>query len=1624
MSIKNNVILAPSPSTTRGQPTQLSADSKGERLAYASNKSIFIRNIDNPSISRQYTEHKSETTVARFAPSGFYVASGDESGTVRVWDCVGDGITKGEYHIVSGRINDLAWDGDSQRIIAVGDGKQQYGRCITADSGNSVGEITGHSLRLNAVAVKPQRPMRAATGGDDRSVIFYDGPPFKYNTSHGDNHTNYIYGLAFSPDGANLLSVGADRRIWLYDGKTGESKTQIGAGEHTGSILGVSWSQDSRKFVTASADRTVKIWDVEHGKVVQNWNMGGEGSVSIPDQQVGVVWPSGRSDGLIISLSLSGNLNYLAEGSERPTRVVQGHQKSITSLDRFDVGDRQTLWTGSVDGKLFNWDVAQGSGELVHGEGHSNYVNGLAATKEGSSRIYSVGWDDHIRSVDVSSNIYTGSAAKLASQPKNAATAANDTVLVANPESVELFKDGSKVGDFASKSTSTIINAVAAHNTTAAVGYEDSTVQICSISNNTLAPSVDFTASRNPVNKLAFSPDGSLLAVGDSRGRVLIYKTADGSLVLDRWTAHTARITSLAWNPEGTHLASGSLDTNIFVWSMASPGNRMQAPNAHKEGVYGVAWITERTRVASVGADGALRQATFILPRTGQRLKGIVSLSPDRENDDLDEREPLLGRRSLSPQTKSKSVWGRCYQRALNLIYALYLFTISETGKGVLKCSIAYLIGTLATFVPAIAAVLGHMDGKHMVATITVYFHPARTRGSMILATMYAFLAFIYAAFISVTSMGISVFFEDKLHLLPLGHVIVLLVFCGGGLGFVGWVKLRRADPLVNVACSLASLAIITVLTKEGAVQQGDLSLAKISQVLKMVVMGVIATTAVCLLIFPISARTKLRKDLVEVTGSLGAMLGIITESFLQGSPEHLQQELFNDASNRNRKAYTALDKWLKEAKLEHYLAGTEREYHLEKKLVRCIQDIIQNIGGLRSAADLQFDLLKQSYQSSRATPVPEGASPFLPSGLNPSIFSPTPRSLHEEPSTITPVLERSQTGKSSTDAEQTLKGSSQGNDSFVPQSPADIFEKYILHLGPSMRSLAFTVTEILGELPYGPGPDYKVSVNSKFRTSLDRALSLYHTARNDALNMVYWRSDFIRTKSVETEADLEEVAASCGHFSFSLQAFAEQLRDILEVLDELQLEAEERPNGRTWGWLRFWRSTPPEHINEWTTASRSAAEHGEAVVPRERYTIPKNATALQPSADASAREKLRYRIWKACHIFRRDDVKFAIKVGAGAALYALPSFIPATRPFYQYWRGEWGLLSYMLVCSMTIGASNTTGSARFFGTAFGAICAFVAWNITAGNVFALAFIGWIMAFCTSYLILVKSQGPMGRFIMLTYNLTVLYAYSLAQREVDDGDDEGGATPLVAHIGFHRVVAVLSGIMWGIIITRLIWPISARTKLKDGLSLLWLWMSVIWKREPLSTMVDGKSAMAYFTPREKLELQRFLVRLETLYNSARSEYELRGPFPDATYITLLNRTRRMLNAFQAMNLEIMKNLTASEGEAAMLRYTMPERIQLSARISHLLSVVASSMKLEYPLNDSLPEIENARDRLLARLHRFRQDTRASRLTTDEDYALLYAYALVTGQLGNEIMGIIGELSKLFGVLGEDVLKLE
>ena len=204
-------------------------------------------------------------------------------------------------------------------------------------------------------------------------------------------------------------------------------------------------------------------------------------------------------------------------------------------------------------------------------------------------------------------------------------------------------------------------------------------------------------------------------------------------------------------------------------------------------------------------------------------------------------------------------------------------------------------------------------------------------------------------------------------------------------------------------------------------------------------------------------------------------------------------------------------------------------------------------------------------------------------------------------------------------------------------------------------------------------------------------------------------------------------------------------------------------------------------------TSTKSVTAKSTARVKKPR------AKARNESQKAWWKQSLFRRMYNLLVVLGREDNRFGIKVGFGALLYALPAYVPQTRPIYSQWRGEWGLLSYMLVCSMTIGASNTTGLQRFLGTGLGAVLALLVWQLSNDNPVALAFFGFLMAYWTAWIIIGKGKGPMGRFIMLTYNLSALYAYSLSVKDTDKDDDEGGVNPIITEIALHRVVAVLSG---------------------------------------------------------------------------------------------------------------------------------------------------------------------------------------------------------------------------------------
>jgi len=371
-------IFAPNPSTARGSGVHMTCHPREPNLVvYASGRSIVVKDLTAPKKSFVYRGHNAQTTVAKFAPSGMFVASGDVSGKVRVWSWThAEKLLKVEVQVFAGPVRDLDWDFENKKICAVGEGSGVLCKAFMWDTGNTTGEMTGHTKPVLSCAFKPKRPFRIATCSEDFKMCFFAGPPFKLDHSKSC-HTNFVNCLRYATDGSKFVTCGTDKKIQFYDGATGEPQNCI-TNAHAGSIYSVSWSPDGSQVVSVSADKTLKLWTVE-GESVASVQLGNADVLG--GMLVSVLWTSNNT---IVALSLDGTLwtmGYNADKTVSTPSPIYGHQVPINA-SCVSGGEAPIIYTGSNDGMVLATPLTgETAATKFSGEDKRSVNGGLHASK-------------------------------------------------------------------------------------------------------------------------------------------------------------------------------------------------------------------------------------------------------------------------------------------------------------------------------------------------------------------------------------------------------------------------------------------------------------------------------------------------------------------------------------------------------------------------------------------------------------------------------------------------------------------------------------------------------------------------------------------------------------------------------------------------------------------------------------------------------------------------------------------------------------------------------------------------------------------------------------------------------------------------------------------------------------------------------------------------------------------------------------------------------------------------------------------------------------------------------------------------------------------------------------------
>jgi len=583
MSIKLETFYAPNPQPERAVSFLMSANDAADRFVYPYSTCVYLRGLTDTFDVDTYYVHSAKVTAASYSPGGRWIASGDECGNLRVWTPQNaEKTTQLEIRPISGPILDLTWTEDSAKLSVIGHGANgAYGSVMSSDTGAPMGEVIGHTKPVNTGCLRPVRPFKFVTAGDDNTHVFYKGPPFKFDHSTCD-HQKFVLCARYAPNGSVYATVGLDGKVFVYDGVSGEKLRVFSFGS---GISSISFSPDSTQALVSLLCGKSLVIKVEDGSVVEEYDFGQD----VHNQQCGTLWTKKHK----ISISLNGTLNYLENGK---SRSVMGHTCGLSSIAMIPGGFVSADSLGTVLFRKFKeapyavWNPFRGAPGVKAICTINNNAQVLVGCADFSLNVLSVEDGSLIRTIKFD-------------KPINALLPFGDDVIIQTSDSLVLFKND----EFIPIPTSEKVSSAAVSQATNEIVYGTKSGMIFFID---IDGSVRGSAKSHDyeVTTISYSHDGSKVATSSNKFDITVWSRENlNEPIHTGWRFHSLRINKILFSKDGNHLITVSGDRTIRQWSLEKKRKYVEEKIAHFEGVVSAEWVDD-SRIITIGDDSSIRQ--------------------------------------------------------------------------------------------------------------------------------------------------------------------------------------------------------------------------------------------------------------------------------------------------------------------------------------------------------------------------------------------------------------------------------------------------------------------------------------------------------------------------------------------------------------------------------------------------------------------------------------------------------------------------------------------------------------------------------------------------------------------------------------------------------------------------------------------------------------------------------------------------------------------------------------------------------------------------------------------------------------------------------------------------------
>jgi hypothetical protein len=261
-------------------------------------------------------------------------------------------------------------------------------------TGEAMGAIRGHAARVNSVAVSPQGDRLLSGGG--KAGVDVDSSVRLWNVE-GRNELARMNGLrgpvcrwvAYSPDGATVLSAHIATKLYLWDASNGSLiRAYLG---HTGDVQCVAFAADGQRFVSGGTDHRILLWELGNLRPVRSIDAPNTTPMSLAFLPDGGQILSAENDGALRLWNLADGQLVRTFGGKN--QAVGGQSQS--AMDVALTADGALALSCHGDGTLRVWDVATGK-ELQRAAAHQGVAVCLDLSADGQ-QVLTGGSDGQVR---------------------------------------------------------------------------------------------------------------------------------------------------------------------------------------------------------------------------------------------------------------------------------------------------------------------------------------------------------------------------------------------------------------------------------------------------------------------------------------------------------------------------------------------------------------------------------------------------------------------------------------------------------------------------------------------------------------------------------------------------------------------------------------------------------------------------------------------------------------------------------------------------------------------------------------------------------------------------------------------------------------------------------------------------------------------------------------------------------------------------------------------------------------------------------------------------------------------------------------------------------------------------